>query len=283
MAKLEPILNWSDTCRFRFVDTRDYISSIKCISPNGTRFAYSRKYKYLSGVIKAAENACDENDVIAKQIANSAYSELINMSAEAMVYEYGCVCPFASCVSELSANGTISCGCVKHSSTGVYRESSYDNTSAKCLYPLTNGNSSFESEIDFSNGRCQCDNGRHSYLDPISFQWSCICDDDNDECIDTGTYPPWTILDNLTYPDVWETISTDTPSTTLEAIEKCSKYADHNWKGECVCNDPNIHEMKDDGECHCIGYNFVSRAVYCYLMHVFVALLCTGTVFLLLG
>ena len=120
----------------------------------------------------------------------------------------------------------------------------------------------------------------HSYLDPISFQWSCICDEENDECIEMST-TPWTIPDNWTHPDVptiptfppitFPPISLPTPRPTPQ---DCSQYAHPNWYGDCVCDDKTTHVMKDDGKCYCIGYNFHSAPWACYACVCCTCLLC---------
>ena len=60
MSEWEQILNWSDTCRFRFVDIRDHgftsYKELQCISADGvTKLEVINKRRYLLAVVKDEE------------------------------------------------------------------------------------------------------------------------------------------------------------------------------------------------------------------------------------
>ena len=100
MNDWEQILNWDDTCRFRFVNYEELglnsDSNIQCFTPENVQYKAIQKKNYLITIIAAASETYGENELIAKHIAYSAKQELSTTSD----YEWGCLCPFTSCVSK---------------------------------------------------------------------------------------------------------------------------------------------------------------------------------------
>ena len=225
MTGLE-VWNWTESCRFSFPDTGHNWKNLICQLPNGDYAQPVRKSEYLTFVAGLSTYACDDHQVYAKHLAYSAFQagykcfftsfqistldifqgwELYLFEKEFKTTssdELGCLCPAGSCIGDPyeSADYTdvqvIPCLCVDHSypsfehtthrtvgSRTSTTEAESFKTQDPCKFPLDRSES-------LGLG-CNCEAGRKHYMDPISFQWSCICRDSNDqlydpECEDSG-------------------------------------------------------------------------------------------------
>ena len=296
MNDWEQILNWNDTCRFRFVNYKELgLTSnyyILCYAPEmelGTDIFLEaiQKKKYLQAVIASATEACDENEMVAKHIAYSAAQELARTSND----EWGCLCPFNSCVSKPESGSPIvlddnylymKCDCVENSAPS---KELIENNTTDCLYPI-NGSPNF---VEGTVAGCSCDGNRKSYLDPITFQWYCICDEENEECKDESTPPTWTLPDYWTHPEIPTILPTSIPTifppiSIPDGTESCSEFHwVHLVDGKCVCLDSNIQWMGNDGHCYCKVFNIQAHPAWCYTAHVALWTVCGIFFFLLFG
>ena len=280
----EKILNWNDTCRFRFVNYKELglnsHSDIRCFTPENVQYEAIQKKNYLIAIIAAASEAYGENELIVKHIAYSAAQELSDTSD----YEWGCLCPFTSCISKPESGLPIvlddynyldiKCDCVENS-----KPSQTQNDTTDYFNP-TNGRSSFFKAADIKG--CTCAENRKNYLDPITFQWYCICDEQNEDCEDVSTPPTWTFPDYWTHPEI-PTISTILP-TRPPIPESCNDFHwTHVVNGNCVCLDSSIQWMGNDGHCYCKVFNIQAHPTWCYIAHVALGTACALAFFCFFG